>query len=475
MPSIIQSVKGAVASAAKSIAHSWGGGETDPRALMSEIGGDFVGGIPVGKLKISTDSLYTVWRNHGDVFGAIRELGQGVGVAGWYWEDRTDPEKPANKDSIRRAEAIMTAKQTMRQFLKELVQDVSIAGNSYYNLEKNLSGNAVISLERLDPRTMCAVVDRNGVLKRWVQRVGGETEDFTPDEVAHFTLTNDPNSPVYGISPIEPILWELRTDLAAMVSNYALFQNDATPAAMYVFEEAMSDDDIQKAVNKIKTQIKGAENRHKTLGMKGLKEIKTVSITNKDMEFTVLRGITTEKVCAAYGVPKSILGYTDAINLSNGQEQSKKFWESTIEPLEEAIQEFINRKLLPALGIQDIKIVFETRAFDNREWDEASTRADLQLGVFTINEVREMRGKKIYDVVTEGDIVNKPIIYGGLGARPAEDIGIDMEDGFDAIVDEPAAEKALQRLDHLGRKYEQTKSERRATAQRIAEANAKKA
>jgi len=449
-----------VASSVKAAALAWGGAQVSQTSLQSEISATLVGGVPVGKIRLSTDTFYTIWRNHGDIFGAVRELSQAVGVGGWYWENKQNPDADPNPQSVKNAEAILTYYSTLRSWYKELVNDASISGNAYYYIEKSKGNGQPLSICRLDPRMMIAVTDKYGTLIRWLQRAGAETVEFKPEEVVHFTTTKDPNSPVFGISPMEPILWDVRTDLAAMISNYSLFENDAVPASMYIFEEEMPDEEVERAVAKMKDELRGAENRHKSMAMKGLKEIKTISITNKDMEFTTLRRITTEKVCSAYGVPKSILGYTEDVNLANGQEQTQKFWEGTVQPLEEAIAEFINRKLLPLLGIEDIKFCFEARDFDNREWNEASTRADLQLGVRTINEVREERGLEPLDSGKYGDLVDAPIVYGGLGARPLEDIGVDMADGYPPIADEDAAEKMLRRIDPVARAYEQRKAER---------------
>ena len=454
-----------LASAVKAATLTWQGGlfRSSSSGLQSELSAKLFGGVSLSSVRLSTDSFFTLWRNHGDVFGCVRELSQAVGVAGYYWENATSPDADPNAESVKRAEAILSHYSTVRGWLRELVSDVNISGNSYYHLERSMGTGEVMSLARIDPRTMVAVVDKYGTVKRWVQKAGASVVEFQPEEIVHFVIQVDPNSPCYGISPMEPIVWELRTDLAAMVSNYTIFQNDATPSAIYVFSDEMNDDEQAKAVETLKRELKGAENRHKQISVKGLTDIKSVSISNKDMEFTFLRTMTTEKVCAAYGVPKSILGYTDDVNLANGEEQTKKFWESSVEPQEEAIREFINRVLLPAIGITDIKWCFETRDFDNREWDESSTRADMQLGIYTINEMREMRGKEPYDPKKYSELVDTPLIFAGLAVRPVEDIGFDItSDPLSAIVDEPSAEKALQKLDHLGNAYEQRKAQRKA-------------
>lgn len=428
---------------------TYGGANDRVTTLSSEITSSLIGGVPVGNIRISTDSLFTIWRNHGDVFGCVRELKQGVGVAGHYWENKKDAELDPNPVSVKRAQDFLTFYQSFREWKDDLVRDVQVCGNAYYYIEKSVGNGGVIALQRLDPRTVSVITDKYGTILRWMQVVKADVVTFKPDEILHFKTSSDPNSPVFGISWLETILWEVRTDLAAMIANYALFQNDAVPAAMYILDDELTDDEQNRAIEKLASQLKGAENRHKSIAMKGLKDIKQISITNTDMEFTALRKLTTEKVCAGSGVPKSMLGYTDAVNLANGEEQTKKFWESSIEPLEMAFAEFINDRVLAALGIDDIKFCFEARKFDNREWNEASTRADLQLGVVTINEVREERGRKKYDPAEMGEMVDKPILYGALGARPLEDVGIDESMDVPPIIDEVAAEKALLRIESI--------------------------
>lgn len=419
-----------------------------------------IGGVNLGSIGITMESFYVIWRNHADVFGCVRELSENTGSAGYKWENVNDNTKDPDVVEVGKITKILTSgkKTTFRKLKSELIKDAQITGNAFLLLQKSAGSGQVIGVERIDPRTLTAVTDEYGTILRWIQRVKVNTQVFQPDEIAQFKLTDDPNSPVFGLSPLNPIIWEVRTDLAAVVSNYAFFENDARPAAQYILEEGLSQDEQKRAIQMLTEQLKGSENRHKSIAISGVKEIKQVSVSQKDMEFHVLRKFTTEKVCATYGVPKSILNYTDDVNYSNGQEQTQKFWGGTIQPLQETLQEFFNNVVLPRCGIQKIKLVFNERTFDNREYNEQSNRLDLQLGVYTINEVREMRGFDPFDPVTHGEFVDKPMIYAGMGVRPVIDVGIDMIDA--ALADEAAAQKYLEMLNELNTRYEKSHKKR---------------
>jgi len=391
--------------------------------------------------RISVNTFYTVYRNHGDLFAVVRELSENTGSSGFRWLNSDDPDAEPNPQEVELANQVFNKKQTFRRWKSELLQAWAITGNAYVLIEKGAGSQRPICLSFLDPRTVSVVTDKHGKIKKWFQRVKGKMQDYQPDEIAHFMSQRDPNSPVFGLSAMEPIFWDVRTDQSAMISNYIFFENDAIPAAHFIIDEEMTDQEQERAVKELQRELKGSENRHKSLAIKGVKDIKQISVSPKDMEFHVLRQFTTEKICSAYGVPKGIIGYTDAINLSNGQEQTRKFWTGTIQPLEETLEEFINITILPKLGIQNIKIKFNERSFENFQ-TEASTRADLAMGVMTINEIRMRRGLEPLDDAVNGEFVDKPMIYNGAGVISLEDVGVDIEDLPPADL-EDAAEREI--------------------------------
>lgn len=424
-------------------------GATGFSGLYSGFISSRIAGIDISHVRISVDALFTSWRNHGDVYGCVRKLQQNIGSSGYKWVSRNDPDADPDMGEVVKAEKALNFNRTFRTWKNLAIRDNQVTGNAYFHIEKSKGNGSPLSLERLDPRTLSAVVDKYGNVIKWIQRVQADTQEFSPEEVVQWKTEEDPNNPVYGLSPLETIIWEVRTDLGALINNYVFFINDATPGALYIMEEGMSDEQTEKAIRLIQEQHKGAENKHKGLVMSGVKEVKTLSVSQKDMEFHVLRKFTTEKICAAFGVPKSVLGYVDNVNLANGREQTEQFWDGTVQPLQESLEEFINEMILPRLGITKIRIKFKPREFDDKEWDEASSRADVQLGIMTINQARQKRGMKPFDPVEHGEFVDKPMIYNGLAVTPLEDIALDTGEDVPTIDSEDAAQKEIRRLQKM--------------------------
>jgi len=419
-----------------------------------------LGGVSMMGIKISTDSFFTIFRNHGDVFACIRELKENVGSQGYLWVNAKDSNKDADPVMVKRAEDVLNYGHTFRALKNKIVQFQQISGSAFLLiLRSSDSSRRVLGFDVIDPRTLSVVTDEYGTIFKWIQRVKGKTQSYEPDEILNFKQHDDPNSPVFGLSPLEPIIWETRTDLSAMISNYAFFTNDATPGAQYILEEGLSEEAQDKIVEDIKRQLEGPENRNKSIAVKGIKEIKVLQLSQKDMEFNLLRKFTTEKICAAFGVPKAILNYTDGVNYSNGENQTQKFWEGTISPLQDLLAEFINNEVLPILGVQGIKIEFVSKTFNDQAWDEASSRADVEHGIITINEAREKRGATIFDPKTYGEFVDKPLIWNGLGVKPLDDIGIDMnDDGTPNILSEDQATKEIERIKRIASRNERNQA-----------------
>lgn len=78
-------------------------------------------------------------------------------------------------------------------------------------------------------------------------------------------------------------------DNEAMISNYAFFKNNAIPNTIVIFEDEISDEDYDKAITNLKTQFSGGVNAGKVSTNTGIKDIKTIGQTNKDMQYVALR------------------------------------------------------------------------------------------------------------------------------------------------------------------------------------------
>jgi len=137
------------------------------------------------------------------------------------------------------------------------------------------------------------------------------------------------------------------------------------------------------------TQIRGAltggHQKHKAIVADGVTDIKQMRSDHKDADFLELRKFTTLKVCTAFAVPRTVLGYVEDVNMSNGESQFKKFIENTIEPLERELEKIFTELAKDFLGYQ---FVINSEHIDQIEQRSKLAQSNVDKGLWTRNEAR---------------------------------------------------------------------------------------
>lgn len=108
------------------------------------------------------------------------------------------------------------------------------------------------------------------------------------------------------------------------------------------------------------------------------------------MNFERQEQTSRESICAAFGVPRTILGYIEDVNHSNGDSQYEKFIENTIRPWEKKIADIFT-KLFSPYG-EDIEFVIIDEHINDIEQRSKLARDNVLQGIWTRNEAREYIG-----------------------------------------------------------------------------------
>lgn len=415
------------------------------------------GSYDLSNYKIGAGTFFAVYSNNGDVYSVVREYQQNVLAKGYEWVNVENPDEEPDEAFIDRAEAVFNYTMPFRKLKERMIRDFFVPGNNYVSLlesknESKTRSERILGLQPIDPRTMAIVADDRGNIVKYKQKSYNKAEviDFEPEEIAHWKNGTDPNHEIFGMSPLEPILWEARTDIQAMVRNYFFFENNAQPDAYFIMDDSVQgEDEIKKAMDDINDQFKGSTKAHKSTILKGIKDIKTLNITQKDMEFIGGRRFTTEKVCSAYGVPKVVLNYTDGVNYSTAEIQYQKFIENSVTPVDEDIVEFFNREILTRISLNGVllsdKIAMKPREQSLESQSEVERRAMLELnaGVLTRRQYKKKTGQELQPEDESEPMFDKHIIQGGVSSVLLEDVGVDP------FVDPNDPEQAQKFLDQL--------------------------
>lgn len=381
--------------------------------------------LDMSQFKLDYDVLFKAYRTNADVFGCVREWEENIGSAGWALQVPNDPEAEPQDYVVADIYTILNYDRPWRETKNRIVRDMGVTANAFLLILQNYR-NEVIGLQPLDPRTITLVTDKYGTILKYIQksRTGAELVEFQPEQIIHFKYGSNPDHEVLGFSPLETVIWEARTDLQAMIANYGFFENSAMPSVLYMLEDGMSEEDQNAAMQMIKKQFKGAKNRHKGGVLNGVKDIKTLNISQKDMEFLAGRKFHTEKICSAYGVPKFFLGITDEVNNNNAVELRKGAFEGTFKPIEDLIAETMTLQLLNRMGLEGmVEFVFKPQMFEQQEQLEERALKMLQAGAITLRQFKKMVGQEITAEDESRPNFDEYVIHQGAGAILLEDAG----------------------------------------------------
>jgi len=330
-------------------------------------------------LSTTTAIYYSLYRSNTDLRRCIEELYQTVGKD---WYNLNEGENELKNSSIN---DILNYGDWFGTLKSVIIRDLEIAWNVFILPIENWAG-ATIGYQVLDPRTIRIVANCYWEVIKYIQTRGGKTKSFDVNELYHFKDAPDPDNEVLGISKVETLVYDIMTDKESWRSNYAFFKNNAIPSTLITLENNLSDNEIKSALKVLKAQFSWGANKHKISAAWGIKDVKQLSANMTDMQFTALRGFTTERICSSMWVPKTILGYSDGVNYSTSDNQYRKYIENTVRPLQSQLEYILNTL------IYDLNPKVTLTFLDLNEFDFSQKITDygslLDRGVVTVNEIR---------------------------------------------------------------------------------------
>ena len=231
--------------------------------------------------------------------------------------------------------------------------------------------------------------------------------------LANMKRTDD----IYGYSPVQILAKSLQMLIYHIESDLEYFNNNNIPKGV-IGVDASDTDDIktfkEQWYDAQQTKDEMGNNRklmHKVPILNYIPKFERIEFSSQEIQLIEKQKWYSKMVWAAFGITGTELGYTeDGQGVSNQIVQSKVFKKKAINPAVRAIENGINRGILPEFeytidadfGNQTFtmpKYVFKFNTFDI---DEEKSKAELHklwidTGRKTINEIRIEEGEKPVD------------------------------------------------------------------------------
>lgn len=343
--------------------------------------------------RVGFETLYNIFNNVVDVKSCIKKRQMATAKEGYKLVNARDESLLPDQREVQLVnEVLNNTRSPFNRWKNNWVRDRLVSGNHFLFPVKDISGNPVY-ITSVDPRTMTVVSDKYGNVIKYIQRIAGQdTTVFDKNEIIHTVADYSTSNPIMGVSPIESIVWEARGEMAAQTTNYYFYENGGVPAHLLIVEEELADEQLAKIKQSMDENFRGSKNRFKAGLIPFVKDIRTIAMSQKDMEYLETRKFSTIKVCSAFGVDPFLLGYTEGVQRSNASIIRKDFYESVIRPEELELAEVVNTILFPLLGVGNIKFKVLESNYDDEKTERELARYEVLAGMRTINEAREVLG-----------------------------------------------------------------------------------
>ncbi len=200
-------------------------------------------------------------------------------------------------------------------------------------------------LQILDSRGIRQEFDKQGNLKE----IHYNNIRLNLDRVIKQVTQYDPNRGWVGMSAYESIVYDALSDREASKRNFYFFKNNAMPSVILTLDDEIENpEEISAAISQFEERYKGTEKSHGVLATGGIKEVRTIDFSNKDLELLDLKKFAIKKMWVIFWFDPRFLGYKDDANGSHAEyklmaSQSDKSMTDFADILEEFMYKVITK------------------------------------------------------------------------------------------------------------------------------------
>jgi HK97 family phage portal protein len=297
--------------------------------------------------------------------------------------------------ALRRTLEEPNATDSFRTLLEQAIEDALTGGYGAIEMEATGDPMQPAQLWPVDGATIRvnATWDGTADSPRYMQVMPGQMPDaavpLRDDQLIYLRMNPRSFTP-FGLGPLEVAFETVNEFLNAhrfagklaanSVVQYALWLNEATPAQH------------ERVIRWWQDEIEGT-GRVPLISTEQKPEVlRFAQGTDADLRLA-WQQFLIRMVANAFGLPPLLLGLEGDVNRSTAAELADEAFRGAIEPLAKLIAEHITRDLFSkCIGWREFEFVFNDLSARDEDTELAIQVQLLAVGVYTVNEVRAMRG-----------------------------------------------------------------------------------
>jgi len=252
---------------------------------------------------------------------------------------------------------------------------------------------------------------KNGIIDHYVYLEGGREVTYPREDILFFRYPS-PTNPFRGASPVQRKAYAYNTDKYNMIYQMNMFKNGVHLKQVLESEKNIPPNQVKKILDLFNQTYGGAENANKTAALVGGMSLKTIGVSNKDMEFMLLANWTMRQLASAYHTPPQKLSHPEQTNLANMQALDVSWNRECILPRLVRFAEIFNTFMMMLYKEKGLYCKFDNPVPADDEFLLKKRESNLKNFVININEARVEDG---LDEVSWGKVPLAPMNIMPLG------------------------------------------------------------
>ena len=351
----------------------------------------------------------------GWLFAVVSKIAQGVADADWslYSKAQNGDDTEVINHSILDVLNFVNPFQTRQEFLEMHEIYMGLVGECFWVINKNrggLPGEIWIA----PPDKMSVVPSKKDFIAGYIYQIGSERIPLDKELVIHHKLPN-PTNPYRGLGPVQALAYDLDGEMNAAKWNNKFFYNSARPDVVMFPDGDVTEENYIRLKEQFKERHQGVLNSNRMAIATGIRDIKLLSLSAKDMDFKELRLLNRDNILGIFGMPLSVMGITENVNRANAEAGDYTFARWIVTPRLNRLKNKLNEQFVPMFpNSQKLVLDFDDVVPESVEEKRMFTESGVKTGYMTINEARQIHG---LEPLPEGDVLVTPNSspFGSLG------------------------------------------------------------
>jgi len=266
-----------------------------------------------------------------------------------------------------------------RQFFVESVQQhVDLVGEGVMVIYRDPRSSMPLELWPVRPDRITPIPGGD-FISGYIYSNAGEQVPLGVDEVIRIMMPN-PLDPFRGAGPVQAAMVDIDSARYSAEWNRNFFINSAEPGGIIEVPGRLGDEEFNELTERWREQHQGVAQAHRVAVLEQ-GTWKDRSMSQRDMQFVQLRGLSREVIRETFGIHGHILGNSQDINKANADAGEISFARWDVRTRADRFKQALNHQLLPmfdadpALEFDHDRVVPDDREADDRERNSKAAAA----------------------------------------------------------------------------------------------------